>query len=58
MAEIFCQQNLENISEGIELVHRIAIIGTGIAGLCMAKTLLELRYKVTIFESEPDLGGV
>ncbi|WP_422346066.1 NAD(P)-binding protein [Parasphingorhabdus sp.] len=49
---------LENISEGIELVHRIAIIGTGIAGLCMAKTLLELRYKVTIFESEPDLGGV
>ena len=36
----------------------VAIIGAGIAGLCTAKTLLALGYRVTVFEKEPDLGGV
>ncbi|WP_417595058.1 flavin-containing monooxygenase [Parasphingorhabdus sp.] len=40
------------------MVDRIAIIGAGIAGLCTAKVLLELGYEVTLFEKEPDLGGV
>lgn len=36
----------------------VAIIGAGIAGLCTAKTLLALGYRVTVFEKEADLGGV
>lgn len=36
----------------------IAIIGAGIAGLCTAKTLRAQGYAVTLFEKEPDLGGV
>ena len=36
----------------------VAIIGAGIAGLCTAKTLLSLGYRVTVFEKEAALGGV
>jgi cation diffusion facilitator CzcD-associated flavoprotein CzcO len=36
----------------------IAIVGAGIAGLCTAKTLAALGFEVTVFEKEPDLGGV
>lgn len=40
------------------MATRIAIIGAGIAGLTTAKTLLALGYDVSVFEKEPDLGGV
>jgi dimethylaniline monooxygenase (N-oxide forming) len=36
----------------------IGIIGSGIAGLSSAKILRQLGYAVTLFEREPDLGGV
>lgn len=40
------------------MTETIAIIGAGIAGLCTAKTLMALGYDVTVYEAEPDLGGV
>ncbi|HBV89163.1 MAG TPA: hypothetical protein DEF42_21525 [Desulfosporosinus sp.] len=42
----------------IELDQRIAVIGGGPAGLSCAYQLRQLGYKVTIFESRPELGGV
>ncbi|MEO6037057.1 MAG: NAD(P)/FAD-dependent oxidoreductase [Saprospiraceae bacterium] len=38
--------------------QRIAIIGAGLSGLVTAKTLLEYGHDVTVFEKEPELGGV
>lgn len=40
------------------MATNIAIIGAGIAGLTTAKTLMALGYEVSLFEKEPDLGGV
>jgi len=40
------------------LIKTIGIIGSGIAGLSTAKILKQLGYTVTVFEREPDLGGV
>lgn len=37
---------------------RIAIIGSGPAGIALAFILIEKGYKVTIFEKEAQLGGV
>lgn len=39
-------------------METVAIIGAGISGLCTAKMLIELGYEVSVFEKEPDLGGV
>lgn len=39
-------------------VRTIGIIGGGIAGLCTAKILRQMGYEPTIFEKEPDIGGV
>ncbi|MDE8652021.1 flavin-containing monooxygenase [Novosphingobium album (ex Liu et al. 2023)] len=40
------------------MAGNIAIIGAGIAGLCTARMLRDMGYDVSIFEKEPDLGGV
>ena len=42
----------------VELDQRIAVIGGGPAGLSCAYQLRRLGYKVTIFESRPELGGI
>lgn len=39
-------------------VRTIGIIGAGIAGLCTAKILRQMGWEPTLFEKEPDLGGV
>ncbi|MEM7569240.1 MAG: NAD(P)/FAD-dependent oxidoreductase [Pseudomonadota bacterium] len=39
-------------------VKTIAIIGAGFAGLSTAKLLRDHGYHVTVFEKEPDVGGV
>ena len=36
----------------------IGIVGAGLAGLCTAKILRELGFAVTVFEKEPEVGGV
>jgi cation diffusion facilitator CzcD-associated flavoprotein CzcO len=38
--------------------QRIGIIGAGFAGLATAKTLKSFGFEVTVFEKEPDVGGV
>ncbi|MGC6330265.1 flavin-containing monooxygenase [Rhizorhabdus sp. FW153] len=40
------------------MVHNIAIIGAGLAGLSTAKTLRQFGFEVTVFEKEADIGGV
>lgn len=40
------------------MVRTVGIIGGGIAGLSTAKILKQLGYQVTVFEKEPDIGGV
>lgn len=42
----------------VELDQRIAVIGGGPAGLSCAYHLRRLGYKVTLFETRPQLGGV
>lgn len=37
---------------------KIAIIGAGFAGLSSAKVLKRFGHEVTVFEKEPDVGGV
>jgi dimethylaniline monooxygenase (N-oxide forming) len=37
---------------------KIAIIGAGFAGLSSARVLAGLQHDVTVFESEPEVGGV
>lgn len=37
---------------------RVAIIGAGFAGVSTARVLAGLNYDVTVFESEPEIGGV
>ena len=39
-------------------VKRVAIIGTGVAGLAMAKTLLSEGFDCVLFERSERLGGV
>jgi len=43
--------------EGIR-EERIAVIGSGPAGLTVARNLALLGYRVTIFDSSPNLGGM
>ncbi|MGD9710927.1 MAG: flavin-containing monooxygenase [Thermomicrobiales bacterium] len=40
------------------MTEKLAIIGAGIAGLCTAKALIRLGYRVTVFEKEAGIGGV
>lgn len=40
------------------LGEKVAIIGAGIAGLCTARQMSGLGYAVTVYEKEPDVGGV
>lgn len=42
----------------LELDDRIAVVGSGPAGITMAFNLAQKGYKVTIFESKNKLGGV
>src|SRR5829696_4164643 len=37
---------------------KIAVIGAGFAGLSSAKVLRQFGHEVTVFEKEPDVGGV
>lgn len=39
-------------------IRSIGIIGAGFAGLSTAKVLRSLGFEVTVFEKEPDVGGV
>lgn len=39
-------------------VKKVCIIGAGISGLVAAKTFIEDGYKVTVFEKQPNIGGV
>lgn len=51
---IYCQPK-----KGIEVMNKhIAIIGAGFAGLSTAKLLSDLKYHVTVFEKEYEVGGV
>lgn len=38
--------------------QNVFVIGAGLSGLVTAKTLLEYGYAVTVFEKEPEIGGV
>lgn len=38
--------------------QNVLVIGAGLSGLVTAKTLLEYGYSVTVFEKEPEIGGV
>lgn len=38
--------------------QNVLVIGAGISGLVTAKTLLEYGYTVTVFEKDPEIGGV
>lgn len=38
--------------------RNVLVIGAGLSGLVTAKTLLEYGYAVTVFEKEPEIGGV
>jgi cation diffusion facilitator CzcD-associated flavoprotein CzcO len=38
--------------------RRVAVIGAGIAGLVTAKVLRDDGFDVTVFEKEPEIGGV
>ena len=39
-------------------MERVAVIGAGISGLCTAKHLKRLGYDVTVFDKDPEIGGV
>ena len=39
-------------------MRRVGIIGAGLSGLVMAKTLLEEGFDVTLFEKDEEVGGV
>lgn len=45
-------------SKGIPVGKKVAVIGSGPAGMTAAHDLARLGYKVTIFESESILGGM
>jgi NADPH-dependent glutamate synthase beta subunit-like oxidoreductase/ferredoxin len=38
--------------------ERVAVIGAGVAGLTVAHDLVKIGYKVTVFEAEPEPGGM
>lgn len=38
--------------------QNVLVIGAGLSGLVTAKTLLEYGYSVTVFEKDPEIGGV
>lgn len=40
------------------MTRSVGIVGAGLAGLCTAKIPRELGFAVTVFEKEPDVGGV
>jgi cation diffusion facilitator CzcD-associated flavoprotein CzcO len=40
------------------MIKSIGIIGAGFAGLSTAKVLKDFGFEVTVFEKEPDVGGV
>ena len=39
-------------------IKKVCVIGAGISGLVAAKTFIEDGYKVTVFEKQPNIGGV
>lgn len=45
-------------SKGVPTGKKIAVIGSGPAGMAGAHDLARLGYKVTIFESQPIIGGM
>jgi len=38
--------------------ERIAVVGAGVSGLTVAHDLVQIGYKVTVFESNPEPGGM
>ena len=40
------------------MIRTVAIVGAGFAGLSTAKVLKDRGFEVTLFEKEPDVGGV
>lgn len=40
------------------MIRSVGIIGAGFAGLSTAKVLRAFGFDVTVFEKEPDVGGV
>lgn len=40
------------------MIEKVAVVGAGFAGLSTAKLLRDHGYYVTVFEKEPDVGGV
>jgi len=45
-------------SIGMEVTHRVAVIGAGCAGLKSAKTLRQSGFEVTVFEAGSRVGGL
>ena len=52
------QRNLKVLSTDEQTKEKIAVIGSGPAGLSCAATLAIAGYQVTIFEARPEPGGV
>ena len=40
------------------MIKTVCIIGAGIAGITSARTFKALEYEITVYEKEPDVGGV
>ncbi len=40
------------------MIKNICIIGAGFSGISTARTLKALNYGITVYEKEPDVGGV
>lgn len=52
------EQDISLFKRGAANGHKIAIIGSGPAGLSAARELCRLGYEVTIFEAEKQAGGL
>lgn len=52
----FSEKNINNKSSSFQ--HKIAVVGSGPAGLTCASELLKMGFKVTVFEALHEFGGV
>ena len=58
MSQAAVAETTPNTSSTPDAAKRVAVIGTGAAGLCAAKHLLEVGFDVTSFEIGTQVGGL